>query len=48
MEIALLFAVFLVLMLLGAPVATAMLMACIVNVVAFGLPDTIVAERMLN
>jgi len=48
MEIALLFAVFLVLMLLGAPVATAMLMACIVNVVAFGLPDTIIAERMLN
>jgi tripartite ATP-independent transporter DctM subunit len=48
MEILQLFGVFLVLMLLGVPVATAMLFSCIVNVSLFGFPHTIVAERMLN
>jgi C4-dicarboxylate transporter DctM subunit len=48
MEIAELFLVFLVLMLAGVPVATAMLLSSIVNVLLFGFPETIVAERMLN
>jgi C4-dicarboxylate transporter DctM subunit len=48
MEIAELFTVFLVLMLAGVPVAVAMLFASVVNVVLFGVPSTIVAERMLN
>jgi tripartite ATP-independent transporter DctM subunit len=48
MEIALLFIVFLGLMLAGVPVAMAMLMASIVNVLLFGFPPTVVAERMLN
>ena len=48
MEIAQLFAVFLMLMLAGVPVATAMLLSSILNVLLFGFPETIVAERMLN
>jgi hypothetical protein len=48
MEIVLLFAVFLALMLAGVPVAVSMLMASIINVLLFGFPQTVVAERMLN
>src|SRR5205823_2339836 len=48
MEIVQLFATFLILMLAGAPVATSMLLASILNVMLFGIPETIVAERMLN
>ncbi len=48
MEIAQLFGVFLVLLMAGAPVATALLLSSIINVALFGFPETIVAERMLN
>jgi tripartite ATP-independent transporter DctM subunit len=48
MEIALLFTIFLSLMLAGVPVAVSMLLSSIVNVTVYGMPDTIVAERMLN
>jgi C4-dicarboxylate transporter DctM subunit len=48
MEIASLFLVFLVLMLAGVSVATSMLAASIVNVLWFGIPEIVTAERMLN
>ena len=48
MEIAQLFVIFLVSMLAGVPVGVAMLLASIVNVTLFGIPQTIIAERMLN
>jgi tripartite ATP-independent transporter DctM subunit len=48
MEILELFVVFLGLLLAGVPVAVAMLVASIINVMLFGFPETIVAERMLN
>jgi len=48
MEIAQLFIVFLALMLAGVPVGVAMLFASIANVMLFGIPPTIIAERMLN
>lgn len=48
MEIVALFLVFLALMLLGVSVATSMLAASILNVLVFGVPQIVVAERMLN
>lgn len=48
MEIALLFFDFFVLLFLGISVGVAMLLASIINVVLFGFPATIVAERALN
>lgn len=48
MEIAALFLVFVSLMLAGVSVATSMLAASILNVLVFGLPEIVVAERMLN
>src|SRR5512145_330503 len=48
MEIVLLFIVFLGLMMCGVSVASAMLAASIVNVLVFGMPELVVAERMLN
>lgn len=48
MEIALLFTTFFVLLFAGVGVAVSMLMASIINVVVFGFPETIVAERTLN
>ncbi|MDB5541226.1 MAG: hypothetical protein JWQ89_2953 [Devosia sp.] len=48
MEIALLFFDFMVLLFAGISVGVAMLMASIINVLVFGFPPTIVAERMLN
>ncbi|MGQ0664177.1 MAG: TRAP transporter large permease [Pseudomonadota bacterium] len=48
MEIVALFLVFLSLMLAGVSVATSMLAASILNVLVFGLPQIVVAERMLN
>src|SRR5688572_16547970 len=48
MEIALLFTSFFVLLFAGVGVAVAMLTASIINVMVFGFPETIVAERTLN
>jgi tripartite ATP-independent transporter DctM subunit len=48
MEIVLLFVVFIGTMLAGVSVAPAMLLSSIVNVLLFGIPETLVAERMLN
>jgi tripartite ATP-independent transporter DctM subunit len=48
MEIALLFVIFLLLMLAGVPVAMSLLLSSIVNITVYGMPETIVAERMLN
>ena len=48
MEIVALFLVFLLLMLLGVSVATSLLAASILNVLVFGVPEIVVAERMLN
>jgi tripartite ATP-independent transporter DctM subunit len=46
MEIVLLFTVFLVLLALGVHVATAMLMASIINILYVGIPQIIAAERL--
>ncbi len=48
MEIALLFTTFFVMLFAGVGVGVAMLMSSIINVVVFGFPETIVAERTLN
>jgi len=48
MEILSLFIVFLALMLAGVSVATAMLGASIVNILVYGFPELVTAERMLN
>ena len=48
MEIVLLFVVFIGTMLAGVSVAPAMLLASIADVLVFGIPETLVAERMLN
>ena len=48
MELALLFGGFFILLFAGVPVGVAMLFASITNVLVFGFPQTIVAERMLN
>ncbi len=48
MEILVLFGVFITVMLAGVSVAPAMLLASIVDVLLFGIPETLVAERMLN
>lgn len=48
MEILVLFGVFIAVMLAGVSVAPAMLLASIVDVLMFGIPETLVAERMLN
>ena len=48
MEIAVLFVDFFLLLFAGVGVGVAMLFASIVNVMIFGMPETIVAERMLN
>lgn len=48
MEIALLFSIFIVAMLAGVSVAPAMIVACIADVLIFGMPETLIAERMLN
>ncbi len=48
MEIILLFAVFIGALLAGVSVAPAMLLASIIDVVIFGIPETLIAERVLN
>lgn len=48
MELALLFGVFLALLLIGAPVAIAMLCASVVNLFYIGLPGIIAAQRMVD
>ena len=48
MEISLLFVSFFVLLFAGVGVGVAMLAASIVNVVIFGIPETIIPERMIN
>jgi C4-dicarboxylate transporter DctM subunit len=48
MEIAFLIGVFLILLFSGISVATAMLLASIVDIVAMGLPGAVVAERLLS
>ena len=44
MEIALLFSIFIVAMLAGVSVAPAMIVACIADVLIFGMPETLIAE----
>lgn len=48
MELALLFGVFLFLLLMGAPVAVAMLFSAVVNLIYIGLPAIIAAQRMVD
>jgi tripartite ATP-independent transporter DctM subunit len=48
MELALLFGVFLVLLVLGVPVAVAMLCSSVVNLFYIGLPVIIAAQRMVD
>lgn len=48
MEIVLLLGIFLVLLFLGVPVATAMLFSSIVNILYIGLPPLVAAERVLT
>ena len=48
MELALLFGVFLFLLLVGAPVAIAMLFSSIVNLLYIGLPGIIAAQRIVD
>ena len=48
MGLVLLFGLFLILLFLGAPVATAMLFSSIVNLLFVGLPGVIAADRVLN
>ena len=48
MEIVLLFGVFFVLLVLGVPVAVAMLAASIVDILVVGFPWIIAPERMIN
>ena len=48
MEILLLFSVFIAVMLAGVSVAPAMLLASIADVLIFGIPEMLIAERMLN
>ena len=48
MGLILLFGIFLILLFLGVPVATAMLFSSIVNLVVVGLPGIIAADRVLN
>ena len=48
MEIALLLGVFLALLLLGVPVAVAMLCSSIINILIIGIPPVIASERVLS
>ena len=48
MEIALLLGVFLALLLLGVPVAVAMLFSSIINILIIGIPPIIASERVLS
>ncbi len=48
MELALLFGVFLVLLVLGVPVAVAMLCSSVINLFYIGLPGIIAAQRMVD
>lgn len=48
MAIAVLFGVFAILLLMGAPVAVAMLTASIVDIILFGMPALIAAERLTS
>jgi tripartite ATP-independent transporter DctM subunit len=48
MELALLLGTFLFMLLLGVPVAVAMLLSSIISILSTGLPLTIVAERLLS